>query len=201
MNNLCEYRVEGQNDMTNNLDELAEIYENERIVRIVSDALYSVEHHFSDITKIERRIYNNIIRTSRNKAINKLANGFVRRLVMKEVTSMINGERYSVGELTRFCELDGEDEEGSEMNYEPVDDNNSTGEDNLSFYELIKRIVPTGDERRRIIVEEWSYGNTNDRDIARLLEEQLGGKLKTHVTFITRYRNECKEILGGVEGG
>lgn len=182
------------------LDKLSEVYKDKRITNAIEDVMLEVGHRFKDVTKVEAVIYKNILRTIERKVVGVLNPSFVRRLAHREASDLFNRNRYTEEEYTRFSELDASGDDGSEMAFEPVDESAEQGGQALLFKELIDKIAPIGDIRRRIVAEEWARGETNDRDIARLLVEEIGGQLKTHVTFITRYRKECQRILGGTYG-
>lgn len=179
-------------------EKLSEIFKDNRIAIETERAMEYVGHHFKDITQVEEVIYKNLIRTVERNVIEVITPNFVRRQALRIASDLIKRNRYTDNEYTRFGELDSVADDGSEMTFEPEDSSADNGGQALLTSEIVDLIVPKGDERRAIIVNEWLRGETNDRDIARYLVETLGGKLKTHVTFITRYRKECQLILGGL---
>lgn len=178
-------------------EKLAEVFENRPIINEINSVTHELGHHFKDVTKVEKAIYKNVIRTIERGVVENVSVGFVRRLARREAFDLIKRNKYTADDYIGFGELDSQGEDGSQINYEPLDSQAQYDGQELELNELLDDIAPKEDTRRRIIATEWLNGNTNDRDIARFLVEELGGKLKTHTTFITRYRKECQLILGG----
>jgi len=181
-----------------NYEKLLEVVKDINILNSVEEVLRDVSHHFVDITKVEERIYSRIIRVAESGVIKRVTANTIRSLAAKEASYLIENNRYTDVDSSRFSELDLNADDGSTENYEPVDDKGLLGTESMELQDILSTILPNPDRRRSIIISEWLGGETNDRDIARLLTDKLGGKLKTHTTFISRFKLECRDKLGGL---
>jgi len=68
-------------------------------------------------------------------------------------------------------------------------------EDEVLLNEKIT-LLAQGDNRRKIILTEWTKGATS-KSISELLAQQLGGKADSHYRFIKRFKSECQNALAG----
>lgn len=56
-------------------------------------------------------------------------------------------------------------------------------------------LLAEGNLKRRFILKQWTYGENNDTNIARLLAQYCEGEVSTHIKYVQRFRARCRKAL------
>lgn len=160
-----------------------------------------IEEVYKYSSKISDKVTNTSIVENRIlQAVGKYLNEDVSRVKNKAyIIRMIKREAYAA--LTRnrneqavhFADIGYEDDTGEIIEYEPQDVLANV-ESELDIKETIT-LLAKDDRRRKLILNAWANGFTNDKALSETLASFLGGQARGHCSFIQRFRIECRGVL------
>lgn len=116
---------------------------------------------------------------------------YIEKMINEVASSVIKrnkNEHYSC-----FNELSYQDEDNSEIEFDP-EDVLADVEAELINKETIN-LLAEGDRQKKVILEAWSLGNTNNSLISRTLADVLGGKPESYRKSINRFKKSCADRI------
>ncbi|WP_077736248.1 MULTISPECIES: hypothetical protein [Bacillus] len=146
-----------------------------------------IAHLIRDMTAFEQRCYEKI-----GKAIEIFSgNGRDKRALIQHIIKQERDHFLKNHKLRNDVAIESINEEGNVWEPEDVSEN-------VVGKVLLKEkvaLLAQGDPRKRVILEAWIRGCTNDTDISTLLAQRFGGNAKCHRIFIQRFRSRCQSQL------
>jgi len=160
----------------------------EAIVTLVEQASLSLWHRIPDVTSFEHTCYVNIgkeLAKGNVKSIVAMSKYYISRAIARHIKRSKYERCKSVEELT------SKTENHEEMNvFEPADVLANV-ESVVELKEAIT-LLAKGDRRRKMILNSWANGSTNDSELSDTLASVFGGQARSHRIFIQRFRIECQ---------
>ncbi|WP_440614911.1 hypothetical protein [Bacillus subtilis] len=154
-----------------------------------------IAHLFRDVTSFEHECYRKI-----GRMLDVLQdNGREKKALIRMIISQTRGDFFksrNVRNDVYFSQYDGDN--GC---YEPADvladveGDALAGIENESFRNEKIALLAQGDSRKKLTLELWIRGYTNDSETSRLLAQHFGGKAESHRVFIQRFRAYCQRKL------
>ncbi|EME76183.1 hypothetical protein OZL92_20745 [Bacillus sonorensis] len=146
-----------------------------------------IAHLIKDMTAFEQRCYEKI-----GKAIEIFSgNGRDKRALIQYIIKQERNHFLKKHKLRNDVAIEYINEEGTVWEPEDVS-TNVVGE--VLLKEKVA-LLAQGDPRKRVILEAWIRGCTNDTDISTLLAQRFGGNARSHCRFIQRFRSRCQSQL------
>ena len=120
--------------------------------------------------------------------------GLIKRNIYRLLIQQIEREKkWRRGYLIEDRGGGGESREDIVDLLEQIPDDGVEVESNVMAKEKIARLAT--DDRRLVILNEWSEGYTNDSELAARLCSEFGSSHNTQRKHIQRFRNHCKEVI------
>ena len=116
---------------------------------------------------------------------------YLSKIIAQQIS--VAKKKYGTQKVVFLADLSHDDEEGHAIEYEPVDVLANV-EYGLEIKETIT-LLAKDDRRRKMILNAWANGNTNDTELSETLAGFLGGQSRGHCKFIQRFRIECRSVL------
>lgn len=163
------------------------VYKNKWIIDRIyqeSDRLIS---KISDITTFEDRAVNDVAQYLGRCTENLRNKKHILYLIKRKVWEAEN--KFKKEEYTNFSNLVYNDQEGEEVEYEPIDV--LANVESEVIRKEMTALLAQDDHRNKKILEFWTIGNTNNAYISRSLARSLGGNEDAHRKYIQRFRKSC----------
>lgn len=166
-------------------------YKEKWIIETIQRAIGKVAHQLTDTTRVERRTLVKVGQYLSLNEGNKRNQRHIGRLIFREVNDALKRNRREHAE--HLADLTSNDEEGQAVEYEPVDTLASV-ETDLMVKETIT-LLAKDDRRREFVLNAWADGYTDDTEVSHILADVFTGKSTGHLSFIKRFRIECRAEL------
>ncbi|MEC2215087.1 hypothetical protein [Bacillus velezensis] len=144
-------------------------------------------HLIPDSTSFEQECYQAIGRALENLADNGREKKALIQRIIRETRHRFMKSRRSRNEVT----IEAINEEGTV--WEP-EDTLASVEGEVLLKEKVA-LLAQDDERKKLILDTWTRGCTNDTEISTLLAQRFGGNAPSHRKFIQRFRSNCQREL------
>lgn len=166
-------------------------YEYPWIIQELQRAVDKVSHRVTNTERIERRALTRIgsyLLTGEDTHLNRK---HITRLIYQETASAL---KYSRKEQTvHFADISYEDDYGEIIEFDPVDV--LANVESEFFTKETVALLAKNDGRRKMILNAWANGFTNDRALSETLAGFFGGQARGHCSYIQRFRIECRGVL------
>lgn len=169
------------------------VYSNSWIINYIYSVSDKIRNKVIDQTRFEERCIKKVARYLSAGDTNISNKRFIASMIRKEAHDYVSWCKKEAYEL--LADLTFEDEDGNVTEYEPPD---MLGNVEAEVIAREMTVLLGKDGRRKLILEAWSYGNTNDLLISVALGRTLGGNKESHRKFIQRFRKECREQLSAI---
>lgn len=128
------------------------------------------------------------------------AESLILNVITKERSDFINGKRGRFREVISIESLSQDDEKGNIIPYEVEDESFSIEDDIVEKISIQEKItlLAQGDIRKKLILDAWTNGVTNDLELSRMLAHSTGGNVESHRKYIQRFRKTCQMNLAGI---
>ncbi|AZV88340.1 hypothetical protein BUN12_0076 [Bacillus amyloliquefaciens] len=146
-----------------------------------------IAHLIPDFTSFEQECYQAIGRTLENLAENGREKKALIQRIIRETRHRFVKNRRSRDEIA----IEAINEEGTV--WEP-EDTLASVEDAVLLKEKVA-LLAQDDERKKLILDTWTRGCTNDTEVSTLLAQRFGGNAPSHRKFIQRFRSNCQREL------
>lgn len=158
---------------------------------LIERASKEIEGKVADVTKFDCRL---IIKAKKivEETFDEKKGDFIsvfKTAVSREKEDFVNRRSKYLDEVS--MEFLAEPQ-GDELGYQ-FEDRRASVEDDIAYKEKVT-LLAQGDERKEIILDQWTKGAT-DKSISEMLAHRFGGNEETHRRFITRFRPKCQNIL------
>lgn len=170
----------------------SECYKHPDIIREVFNSTNRVASLISNTARLENDILNDIGIYLLKDPDNYRKRRYIRRIIHSKISVAKRRNRREHAE--HLADLTSSNEEGQAVEYEPEDVLANVNSRNLEFEETIT-LLAKDDRRREIILNAWADGYTDDTEISHILADVLTGKSTGHLSFIKRFRKECRAGL------
>lgn len=167
------------------------VYEIDWLVEYIYRESDKLIHKITDTTIFEDRCIKDIGNYLAMDEKNRRNKNYLIRLVKRKVQEAENGFKKEESDL--LSDYTYIDDDGDERELEP-EDVLANVESEVITKETID-LLAQGDRRKTKILEGWAIGNTNDKQVSRMLAHTLGGTIESHRKYIQRFRNKCGEQL------
>lgn len=168
------------------------------IVRAIEREVMKLGMLITDSTQLEERIHQKIGTYLEGNPERVSNRRYIIQMVRREIDDGLKERRFKTEKAIHISGIEMFDSDGQAVEFEPKDNLAVVGSDMLEIRETIN-LLAKGDRRKKLILNEWMQGNTNDSDISRTLARELGGKVNTYRISIQRFRIECREALTALE--
>ncbi|MCR9040804.1 hypothetical protein QRX25_14925 [Bacillus sp. L381] len=146
-----------------------------------------IAHLIPDFTAFEQECYQAIGRMLENLADNGREKKALIQRIIRETRHRFLKSRRSRDEVA----IESFNEEGTV--WEPTDTLASV-EDAVLIKEKVD-LLAQDDPRKKLILDTWTRGCTNDTEVSTLLAQRFGGNARSHCRFIQRFRTNCQREL------
>src|SRR5690554_3047613 len=167
------------------------VYKNEWILNAVYETSDRIRGKVTDQTLFEERAIKRVGEYLLQNKENRRNKRYIIRIINEVAKSVV--ERNKNEQSTLLTELIYTNEDGEEVEFEPVDVLADV-ESEVLKKETID-LLAKGDRRKKLIVECWSNGNDNASQISRVLAHSFGGNTESHRKFVQRFQKLCREEL------
>lgn len=171
------------------MKKILEVHKQRWIVDRIYEVSDSIRTMLTDQTKFEERCMKRVGEYLINNVGSEKNKRYIERLIGEVRSASLRRNKNEDANL--FSDMVGKDEEGEEMEFEPVDALESV-ESEVVANEMTA-LLEQGGQRNKLILDCWATGNTNDAEISRVLEHALGGNSESHRRQIGRFRNQCRK--------
>src|SRR5690625_302917 len=172
------------------------VYEIDWLVEYIYRESDKLIHKITDTTIFEDRCIKDIGNYLAMDEKNRRNKNYLVRPVKRKVQEAENG--FKKEETDLLSDYTYIDDDGDERELEP-EDVLANVESEVITKETID-LLAQGDRRKTKILEGWAIGNTNDKQVSRMLAHTLGGTIESHRKYIQRFRNKCGEQLSAAVG-
>src|SRR5690554_266790 len=167
------------------------VYKNEWILNAVYETSDRIRGKVTDQTLFEERAIKRVGEYLLQNKENRRNKRYIIRIINEVAKSVV--ERNKNEQYTLLTELIYTNEDGEEVEFEPVDVLADV-ESEVLKKETID-LLAKGDRRKLKVLESWAVGNKNDKQISRTLASTFGGNPESHRKYIQRFRKDCHNIL------
>lgn len=167
-------------------------YSHPGIIKEVFDLTSEAASIVTDTSRLENDILNDIGSYLMKDPNNYKKRRYIRRIINSKIS--VAKRRNKLEQATSLSDESFEDDEGQAVEYEPEDVLADINSGNLEVKETIA-LLAQNDRRRNLILNAWTKGYTDDRELSSILADTLGGNSESHRKFIHRFRNSCRTQL------
>lgn len=165
------------------------------ITKEVHEAVSRVSHMISDTARLEDSIISDIGQYLNKEGRNVRNRRYIRRIIYSKISV---AKRRNRAEIASFLHDEGyAGEDGTHVEYEPVDDLAVVNSDKLELKETVA-LLAQGDDRKKFILKAWANGYHNDKELSSILADTFGGKAPSQRIYIQRFRNDCQAKISAV---
>lgn len=177
-----------------NLIFIAEAMKHQEVVDIVTTASEKIWYFIPDVTSFEHRCYRNIGKALMEGNV-KSIRGLSKHLIRRAMAIHVKQTKYKPPQS--LDTLAFRDDEGNDVQYEVIDvlaDVEQIVVEKESEIEKVA-LLAEGDSRKRMILNAWLNGMTNDKELSTILEKEFGGKRSGQRRYIQRFKEKCQQRL------
>ncbi|MGE9877916.1 hypothetical protein [Bacillus velezensis] len=146
-----------------------------------------IAHLIPDLTSFEQECYQAIGRALERYLDNGREKKALIQRTIRQVKARVLRNRRSRDEIA----IEAINEEGTV--WEP-EDTLASVEGTVLLKEKVA-LLAQDDERKKLILDTWIRGCTNDTEVSTLLAQRFGGNAPSHRKFIQRFRSNCQREL------
>lgn len=162
-------------------------------IPIINKESERIWHKVNDVTVFEQRCFQQLTSTFENDNFQIDSNQAIIHKVVKRVAAFCI-KRTKKESIVSLESLAGQENETDKRSFQPEDVLANVQEKVLVKEKVA--LLAKGDNRKRLILKSWLIdGCMCDTEISGLLADKLGGKKKSHLRYIQRFKNECKLAL------
>ena len=166
-------------------------YQHPWLIKEVEKASNLASHRLTNTARLEYQIMNYVGQYLAQDEHNAKNRGYIVKMIYRKVADLLKRNRKE--HAVHFADIGFEDDSGEAHEYDPVDTLASI-ESELITKETVA-LLAKNDGRRKMILNAWTNGFTNDKALSETLAGFLGGQAEAHRKFIKRFRIECRGIL------
>lgn len=164
------------------------------VVQLVEQSSTRMAQKVKDVTSFEHTCYVNIGKEMARRKVVSVKAMSLHYIKRAEARHIKKGKHIPNSFMD---DLKTRNKEGQTVEYEPVDVLANV-ESALETKETIT-LLAKDDRRRKMILTEWMYGNTDETNISRILADTLGGNARSHCKFVQRFKIECRSALNAAD--
>jgi hypothetical protein len=157
----------------------------------VEKASNMAAHRLTSTDRLESEILNYVGKYLAQNESNIKNKNYITKLVYRQLSASLKRNRKE--HAIHFADIGCEDDSGELIEYDPID-NLAIVDTELLTKETVN-LLAKEDGRRKLILNAWANGNTNDTELSETLAGFLGGQSRGHCKFIQRFRIECRGVL------
>ncbi|MBU5266242.1 hypothetical protein [Virgibacillus proomii] len=177
------------------MNNILAVYECAWIINRIYEVSDKIRNRIVDQTAFEKKCIDRVGSYINKREENKHHRRYIDKMI-RETASYSIKEHFKKEHYMTFSEISrmlSEDNSKEDIEFEPLDTLADVEADVLNKETI--NLLAEGDRQKKVILEAWSLGNTNNSLISRALADALGGNPESYRKSVNRFKKRCADRI------